>query len=79
MKTTVSLPDDLFEAADRLAAYLGLSRSELCTAVSEYLARHRYEGVTQRLDAVHGARPEDSRLDPVLDALRLRSLPRAEW
>ncbi len=80
MKTAVSLPDDLFEAADRLAARLGRSRSELyATALAEYLKRHRFQGVTERLDAVYQAQPEDSQLDPVLDALQLRSLPREEW
>ena len=80
MKTAISLPDDLFEAADRLAARLGRSRSELyATAVAEYLERHKFQGVTERLDAVYEARPEDSQLDPVLDALQLRSLPREEW
>ena len=80
MKTAISLPDDLFEAADRLAARLGCSRSELyATAVAEYLERNRFQGVTERLDEVYRAQPEDSQLDPVLDALQLRSLPREEW
>ena len=80
VKTAISLPDELFEAADRLAARLGRSRSELyATAVAEYLDRHRFEGVTERLDAVYETKPDDSRLDPVLDALQLQSLPKEEW
>ena len=51
MKTAISLPDDLFESADALAERLGLSRSELyATAVAEYLAKHRDEDVTGRLN-----------------------------
>jgi len=80
MKTAISLPDDLFEAADRLAIRLGRSRSELyATALAEYLEKHRFQGVTERLDAVYQAQPEDSQLDPVLDTLQLQSLPREEW
>ena len=80
MKTAISVPDELFEAADRLAARLGRSRSEIyATAVAEYLERHKFQGVTERLDAVYATQPEDSQLDPILDALQLRSLPREEW
>ncbi len=53
MKTAVSLPDELFEAADALAERLGISRSELyARAVAEYLAKHRNEDVTERLNQV---------------------------
>jgi metal-responsive CopG/Arc/MetJ family transcriptional regulator len=80
MKTAISVPDELFEAADRLAARLGRSRSELyAAAVAEYLEKQKVHGVTERLDAVYGERAEDSQLDPVLNALQLRSLPREEW
>ncbi|MEE4377292.1 MAG: ribbon-helix-helix protein, CopG family [Candidatus Competibacteraceae bacterium] len=80
MKTTISLPDDLFEVADRLATRLGRSRSELyATAVAEYPEKQRFQGVTERLDAVYETQPEDSQLDPVLDALQLQALPREKW
>jgi metal-responsive CopG/Arc/MetJ family transcriptional regulator len=80
MKTAISVPDELFEAADRLAARLGRSRSEIyASAVAEYLERHKFQGVTERLDAVYGVQPEASRLDPVLESLQLRSLPRDDW
>jgi hypothetical protein len=32
MKTAISVPDDMFEEADRLAKRLGKSRSQLYTA-----------------------------------------------
>ena len=54
MKTAISLPDDLFEAADALAKELGVSRSKLyATAVAEYLARRRDEHITDLLDQVY--------------------------
>jgi metal-responsive CopG/Arc/MetJ family transcriptional regulator len=53
MKTAISIPDPVFERAERLAARLHKSRSQLFTdAVSEYLARHEPETVSRRLDDV---------------------------
>ena len=78
MKTAISLPDEVFEAAEELAQELGVSRSHLyATAVSEYVAHYRAEDVTERLNAVYAE--IDSALDPVLEELQSRSLPREEW
>ncbi|MBU2500418.1 ribbon-helix-helix protein, CopG family [bacterium] len=79
MKTAISIPDTLFEAADRLARRLGVSRSELYQrAIARYLEHQGDEAVTAALDRVH-ARSEDRGLDPVLDALQRASLARDEW
>lgn len=78
MKTAISLPDELFESADALAERLGLSRSALyATAVAEYLAKHRGEDVTARLNEVFSAEP--SGIDPALKAAQARSVSSAEW
>ena len=80
MKTAISIRDDVFEAAERTAQVLGLSRSQLYTrAVSEFVARHRSEGVTARLDAIYGDDGSASHLDPVLVALQSLSLPPEDW
>ncbi len=80
MKTAISLPDPLFEAADQLARQLGKSRSQLyAEAVREYLERHRDEDITRRLDEIYGAEPELAKLDPVLDALQLEVLRKEKW
>jgi metal-responsive CopG/Arc/MetJ family transcriptional regulator len=56
MKTAVSLPDPLFEAADQLARQLGKSRSQLyAEALREYLERHRDEDITRRLNEIFDA------------------------
>lgn len=53
MKTAISIPDDLFADAERLARELGQSRSQLYSrAVREYVARHSADRVTAALDAV---------------------------
>ncbi len=54
MKTAISLPDPLFEAADQLAKRLHVSRSELyATAIGEYLRLHRDQGITETLDRIY--------------------------
>ena len=78
MKTAVSLPDDLFQAADELAKELGVTRSKLyATAVSEYLARRRDEHITALLDEVYREQP--SQLAPELRRMQGRSLAADEW
>lgn len=78
MKTAVSVPDPVFEAADQLADRLGMSRSALYTrAVTEFLDRHRSDGVTARLDELYSSEP--SRLDPVLESLQAASVAGPEW
>lgn len=78
MKTAISIPDDLFEAADALARKLGVTRSRLIAlALAEYVARNRSARVTERLDAVYGA--EESRLDPAARSAQRRLLGSNEW
>jgi metal-responsive CopG/Arc/MetJ family transcriptional regulator len=77
MKTAISIPDRLFEEAERLASQRGLSRSELYTrAVAEFVEAHKGLGVRERLDAIYGAGAEESALEPGLAALQERSLRR---
>lgn len=77
MKTAVSIPDDLFARADRLARRAGKSRSRVYSeALREYLARHAANEVTAALNRVCDALgPGDS--FPV--AASRRTLARVEW
>jgi len=63
MKTAVSIPDDLFEQAERLARRIGATRSGLYSrAVREYVARHAPDEVTAAMDRVCdavGAAPDE--------------------
>jgi metal-responsive CopG/Arc/MetJ family transcriptional regulator len=53
MKIAVSVPDDVFERAERLARNAGRSRSEVySSALREYVARHEPDEVTEALDRV---------------------------
>jgi len=78
MKTAISLPDELFEAADELARQLDITRSELyATAVLAYVQAHRAADVTAALDRVYQDQP--SALDPGLSRLQAAALPHDEW
>jgi len=78
MKTAISLPDGLFASADELAERLGVSRSQLyATAVAEYVAKHRDQDVTARLNEVY--LEEESGLEPALRRAQARSLGKSEW
>ena len=80
MKTAISLPDSLFEAAERLARRMEISRSQLFQrAVQAFLREHRDEGVTEALNQVYVRGSEEARLDPVLEQLQLTSIPKEEW
>jgi|CXWL01.1.fsa_nt_gi metal-responsive CopG/Arc/MetJ family transcriptional regulator len=80
MKTAISIPDPIFEAAERLAKERGLSRSELyAQAVADYVKDQRHAGVRERLDAVYEAAPGASDLDPLLARMQAGSLPTEEW
>ena len=78
MKTAISIPDHVFDEAEKLAQRLGMSRSELyANAVSEYLREHRGEEVTKKLNEVY--QKESSQIDPVSRALQFASLQKDEW
>ena len=74
MKTAVSLPEDLFRNADRVAGELGIPRSRLfAIALEQFLVNHRQQAVTERLNAVYGdlpARQPQDGMDAGLESLR---------
>lgn len=78
MKTAISLPDALFKSGDSLAKRLGVSRSELyARALADFVAKHRANQATQRLNAVYA--DQESRLDAAVVAAQSRVLPREAW
>lgn len=78
MKTAISLPDDLFDDADRLARRLGKSRSQLyAEAVAEYVARHDPSTVTDAMNAV--INELGPARDPAIEAAARATLERSEW
>jgi len=84
MKTAVSIPDEVFEGAERLARRTKKSRSRLFSdAVREYLARHAPEEVTAAMDRVCeelGKSPGNKDFkDEFVAAAAWRTLKRSEW
>jgi metal-responsive CopG/Arc/MetJ family transcriptional regulator len=78
MKTAISIPDEIFQAAEILAQRLGVSRSELyAKAVFEYTQNHRHENVTAQLNKIYGQ--ENSGLDEGIKDMQLRSIPTEDW
>ena len=77
MKIAISVPDPVFEAAERIAQRFGMSRSQLYTrAVESFVETHRGEDIRQALEKVYGSEP--SELDPVIEHLQFEAL-REEW
>jgi metal-responsive CopG/Arc/MetJ family transcriptional regulator len=78
MKVAISLPDPVFEAAERLAKQRKLSRSELyVAALSEYLDAHSADAVTAKLDEIYAT--ESSVLDPALARAQSKAIGREAW
>lgn len=78
MKTAISLPDQLFMAAESLAESMGISRSRLyATALEDYIARHHAYPVKERLDAVYST--ESSEMDPAIKTAQKHALKSSDW
>jgi metal-responsive CopG/Arc/MetJ family transcriptional regulator len=78
MKVAVSIPDDVFEGAERLARRTGKSRSKLFSeALREYLARHTSEEVTEAMNRVCAGLGDPG--DPFVSSAARLVLERSEW
>ena len=77
MKTAISIPDELFARAERLARRARRSRSEVyAAALDEYVARHAPDEVTDTMNRVCDDVGDD---DGFLTAAARHTLHRAEW
>jgi metal-responsive CopG/Arc/MetJ family transcriptional regulator len=64
MKTAISLPDQLYEEAERTAQSLGIPRSQLfAKALEEFIAFHKRENITERLNRVYSENKQDEFVD----------------
>jgi metal-responsive CopG/Arc/MetJ family transcriptional regulator len=78
MKTAVSIPDEVFDQAEALAHRAKRSRSELyARALSEYVARHAPDRVTEAMNRVLDE--VDEPRDKFTSRAARRTLERAEW
>ncbi|MGV0035208.1 MAG: hypothetical protein ACNYPE_09660 [Candidatus Azotimanducaceae bacterium WSBS_2022_MAG_OTU7] len=78
MKTAISIPDEVFNAAESTAKRLGMSRSQLyANAVREYIEVHLSGQITEKLDQVYGSESES--LDPNIAKMQLNTLKQDKW
>jgi len=78
MKTAVSVPQDVYEEAEKLAGKMKISRSELYSrAVREFVCRHAPDRVTEALDRL--VDELDEPIDEFVSEAGRRSLERSEW
>ena len=78
MKTAILIPDEVFREAEWLSRRLKKSRSQLYTeAVTEYVARHDREAVTEAMNKVCEAMGDY--FAPAIPAAARRSLENVEW
>lgn len=78
MKTAISIPDSVFQSAEKLAQRLGKSRSQLYTqALSNYLEQNNEKGVQELLDKVYAT--EDSQLPPSMKRLQSKVVSKEQW
>jgi metal-responsive CopG/Arc/MetJ family transcriptional regulator len=78
MKTAVSIPDEVFDGAERLARRTRKSRSRLFSdALREYLARHAPDKVTESMDQALAEVGEAK--DPFVSLASARRLEQSEW
>lgn len=78
MKTAISIPDDVFEEAERLAEELQTSRSKLYSrALREYVTRHAPDRVTEAMNRVLDE--VGSEVDEFSQRAARRVLERVEW
>ncbi len=78
MKTAISIPDTVFEEAERLVAELQTSRSQLYSrALQEFVARHSPERLTEAMNRV--IEEVGGEADAFSRRAARRVLERVEW
>ena len=78
MKVAVSVPDPIFEAAERLAKQRRVPRSQIfAEALAAYVESHGSEAVTSKLNEVYGR--ETSALDNDLAQAQRDSISHEAW
>ena len=78
MKTAISVPDDIFDSAERLAQRMKKSRNQIYSeAMAEYVARHEPDTITDQINAV--CDEVDTQPDSFVSEAARRVLAAADW
>ncbi|EMN95720.1 ribbon-helix-helix domain-containing protein [Leptospira interrogans] len=82
MKTAISIPDELFRAAEKIAKKLGIPRSQLfAKALEEFIQSHSKESVTEKLNKIYSNKSKETKnniTDLSVESLR-KSLKNDSW
>jgi len=80
MKTAVSVPNDIFNKAERLARAAGKSRSEVYSAaLREYVARHDPDEVTDAVNRAIEELGDEAAPDEFVREAGRRIFEASEW
>lgn len=78
MKVAISIPDPLFEAAEKLATMRSIPRSKLyAEALSDYVSIRNDDEITMQLDQVYGGSP--SKLEAGFSTAQLEAIGNESW
>ena len=70
MKTDISIPNAIYQAAEKLAKELGISLSELyAAALTAYVSQHEKKNIAEKIDAVYVTEP--SSIEPEMVELQI--------
>ncbi|WP_036095664.1 ribbon-helix-helix domain-containing protein [Leptospira weilii] len=82
MKTAISIPDELFKTAEKIAKKLGIPRSQLfAKALEEFIQSHSKESVTEKLNKIYTSKSKETKnniTDLAVESLR-KSLKNDSW
>jgi len=81
VKTSISMPQTLFERAERLSRVMGISRSQLyAKAVGDFVRRHEGPAVLGKLNQVYAEAPDGDEKDVCQRArARIRKHLEGRW
>jgi hypothetical protein len=77
MKTAVSIPDDVFKGAERLARRTRKPRSQFSDALREYVTRHAADELTEAMELV--CADAQTPKDEFVSRAAARVLEKVEW
>lgn len=79
MKTAISIPDELFDAAEKMARKLKISRSELYQqALTQFIQRQGADLVRESLDRVY-SKKSNRGLDPLIRIIGEQMIKEEDW
>jgi hypothetical protein len=74
----ISIPIVIYQAAEKLAEEMGISLSELYTAVLiAYVSKHDKRNITEKLSDIYGI--EFSTIEPELIKMQIAVLKHEQW